>query len=193
MKDIDEKFLELKEKTQLMLDLAYSSLLYDNKIIAREVYHLEEDADREHDELQRMAIEDATEDKDIEKALVYVKLATALEVIADSAREISDIALRDMDMHPIFQQSLRDSDSIITSAVVSEKSPVASKRLADAELPTETGMWIVAVKRGKKWIYGPDGDFVLQKGDMVIARGPTDSEDEFISLIGRKVEWESVE
>lgn len=193
MKDIDEKFLELKEKARLMLDLAYSSLLYDNRIIAREVYHLEEEADREHTELQRMAIEDATEDGDIDRALVYVKLSTALEVIADSAREIADIALRDMDMHPIFQQSLRDSDTIITSAILSDSSPLAGKSLRDLNLPTETGMWIIAVKRGRKWIYGPDGDFALQKGDMVIARGPTESEDDFVSMAGRKVEWESSE
>ena len=190
MKDIDGKFLDLKEKAQLMLDLAYSSLLYDNRVIAREVYHLEEEADREHTELQKMAIDDAVEDGDSDRALVYVKLATALEVIADSAREISDIALRDMDMHPIFQQSLRDSDSIITSATVSEASILKGKNLREMDLPTETGMWVIAVKRGKRWIYGPDGDFILQKGDMVIARGPTEAEDDFVSLVGRKVEWE---
>ena len=193
MKDIDEEFLELKEKAQLMLDLAYSSLLYDNRVIAREVYHLEEEADKEHMKLQKMAIEDAAEDGDIDKALLYVRLASALEVIADSAREIADIALRDMDMHPIFQQSLRDSDSIISSAIISESSHIAGKRLRDTDLPTETGMWIIAVKRGKRWVYGPDGDFVLQAGDMVISRGPTESEDDFIALAGRKVEWENSE
>ncbi len=193
MKDIDEKFLDLKEKASLMLDLAYSSLLYDNRVIAREVYNLEDEVDREHTELQRMAIEDAAEDGDIEKALVYVKLATALEVIADSAREISDIVLRDMDMHPIFQQSLRDSDTIITSAVVSEHSPTAGKKLMELRLPAEVGMWVIAVKRGKRWIYGPDGDFTLKTGDILIARGPTESEDEFVKLIGRKVEWEAPE
>ncbi len=191
MRDIDEKFLELKEKARLMLDLAYSSLLYDNRVIAREVYHLEEEADREHTELQRMAIEDAAEDGDVDRALVYVKLATALEVIADSAREISDIALRDMDMHPIFQHSLRDSDSIITSAIVSDDSPMAGKTLREMDLPAEIGMWIIAVKRGKRWKYGPDGDFRVRPGDMLIARGPTESEEDFISMAGRKVEWDS--
>jgi len=137
-----------------------------------------------------MAIEDVMEDRDPDRALFYVKLASALEVIADSAREISDIALRDMDMHPIFQQSIRESDSIITSAIVVEKSPVNGKSLRDVDLPTQTGMWVIAVKRGKRWIYGPDGDFVLQKGDMVIARGPTDAESDFTTMLGRKVEWE---
>ena len=193
MKDIDGKFLELKEKARLMLDLAYSSLLYDNRIIAREVYHLEEEADREHTELQRMAIEDVMEDGDPDRALFYVKLASALEVIADSAREISDIALRDMEMHPIFQQSIRDSDTIITAAVVSEASSISGKKLRDIDLPSELGMWLIAVKRGKTWAYGPGGDFVPKPGDMLIARGPTEQEDAFISLVGRKVEWESSE
>ncbi len=190
MKDIEEKFLDLKEKAELMLDLAYSSLLYDNRVIAKEVYMLEDEVDREHEELQRMAIEDAVEDRDIDKALLYVRLGAALEVIADSAREIADITLRDMEMHPVFQESVRDSDTIISSAIVSEKSRFSGKRLREIDLPKEFGVWIVAVKSGIEWIYGPGGDYVLRPGDFVIARGPRETEERFLEMVGEKVDWE---
>ena len=40
-KSPEEMVLEIKDKSELMVDLAYSSLIYDNKIIAKEVYDLE--------------------------------------------------------------------------------------------------------------------------------------------------------
>ena len=39
---LEKNVLEIKDKSELMIDLAYSSLLYDNKIIAKEVYDLED-------------------------------------------------------------------------------------------------------------------------------------------------------
>ncbi len=193
MRKIDEKFLDLKEKAELMMDLSYSALLYDSRVIAKEVYTLENEIDAEHVELQRMAIEGARDDGDVDKALFYVKLASALELIADSAREISDIALRDMDMHPIFQQSIKDSEEIISSAVISPGSPAAGKSLKELDLPTKSGMWVVAIKRGNRWIYGPDGSDSVMPGDVVIAKGPGESEEELVKLLGKKVEWDSSE
>ena len=37
-KSVENIVLEIKDKSELMVDLAYSSLLYDNKTIAKEVY-----------------------------------------------------------------------------------------------------------------------------------------------------------
>ncbi len=193
MKEIEERFLELKEKAELMVDLAYSSLLYNNRAIAKEVYILENEVDRQHDELQRMAIENVLEDRDVDKALLYVRLGAAFELIADSAREIADITLRDMDMHPVFQESLRDSDTVITSAIVSRSSPFAGKRLRDIDLPGEYGAWIIAIKGRKGWKYGPDGDDVIEEGDFVIARCPADTEEELIKMLGKKIDWETYE
>ena len=193
MRDIEKKFLELKEKAELMVDLAYSSLLYGHRVIAKEVYLLEDEVDREHEELQRMAIEDVAEDGDVDKALLYVRLGAALELIADSAREIADITLRDMDMHPVFQDSIRESDTIITSAIVSENSPLAGKRLREIDMPKKFGIWIIAIKNSRGWIYGPDGDVMLNPMDFVIARGPKESEENFLKSVGTKVEWNTYE
>ena len=193
MKEIEEKFLELKEKAELMVDLAYSSLLYDNRVIAKEVYNLENEVDRQHEELQRMAIEGVLEDSDVDKALLYVRLGAALEIIADSAREIADITLRDMEMHPIFQQSLRESETVISSAIVKDTSPFAGKTLREIELPEKFGAWVIAIKGKEGWVYGPDGDDAILPGDLVITRCPSDVEEELIKMLGKKVEWETHE
>ena len=56
-KSVEEIVLEIKDKSELMVDLAYSSLLYDNKTIAKEVYDLEDFIDNLYKNLQRQSIQ----------------------------------------------------------------------------------------------------------------------------------------
>ena len=52
-KTTEEIVLEIKDKSELMVDLAYSSVLYDNKTIAKEVYELENQIDTLYRTLQK--------------------------------------------------------------------------------------------------------------------------------------------
>lgn len=193
LREIDQRLLEFKEKAELMVDLAYSSLLYDNRIIAREVDIMENQMDREHDALERLAVKETREGGNVDRAVIYIRLVNALETIGDAAREIADIALRNMDVHQVFQMSVRDSDRTITAAIITESSEFAGKMLKDLGLPKEYGMWIIAIKRGGRWIYGPDGDVMIKSGDWLIAGGPPEMEEEFVKAAGQKVEWDTDE
>ena len=55
---VDEIVLEIKDKSELMVDLAYSSILYDNTTIAKEVYDLEELIDGLYQEIQKQTLEE---------------------------------------------------------------------------------------------------------------------------------------
>lgn len=193
LREIDQRLLEFKEKAELMVDLAYSSLLYDNRVIAREVDIMENQMDREHDALERLAVEEVREGGNVDRAVIYIRLVNALETIGDAAREIADIALRNMDVHQVFQLSVRDSDRTITAAIITENSEFAGKTLKELGVPKEYGMWVIAIKRGKGWIYGPDGDAEIKSGDWLIAGGPPEMEEEFVKAAGQKVEWDTDE
>ena len=56
-KTVEDIVLEIKDKSELMIDLAYSSLLYDNKIIAKEVYDLEDLIDNLYQNIQKKTLE----------------------------------------------------------------------------------------------------------------------------------------
>ena len=56
-KTVEDIVLEIKDKSELMVDLAYSSLLYDNKIIAKEVYDLEDQIDGLYQNIQMITLE----------------------------------------------------------------------------------------------------------------------------------------
>ena len=152
--EAQELLLELKEKAELMVDLAYSSVIYDNKEIAKEVYELEDYIDNLNEELQKLAIKDAKAGElEVNEAIAIIQLGTCSEAIADAARDIADVELRDIELHPIVRESILESDEVLIRVEVSPNSVLKDKKLGDMKLASHTGMWVIAIKRGKKWIY----------------------------------------
>ena len=149
--------LEIKDKSELMVDLAYSSLLYDNKTIAKEVYDLENLIDNLYQKLQRGSLEAVQKgDLSVDDALTLMKLAHAGEQIADAAQEIADVELRDVELHPILKMSIRESDVVFTKVQTEGQSVLCGKTLGGLKLGSETGMLVIAMRHKNKWLYGPD-------------------------------------
>lgn len=183
MKKTEKALLEMKNTSELMLDLAYSALLYHNRDIAKEVVELEEKTDKLYEKIIFSLIGSEKEIRDPNKAMILMKMADAVERIADSALDIADVVLRDIDLHPVMKKSLEESDVVMVRKKVSPSSKLDGKKLGEIKLASETGMWVIAVKRRGKWKYGPDERFELKKGDIIFARGPENSEqvlDEFL-------------
>ncbi|MCD6171662.1 MAG: PhoU family transcriptional regulator [Thermoplasmata archaeon] len=185
--EAESMLLELKEKAELMLDLAYSSVIYDNREIAEEVYELEDYIDNLHYELQKLAIEDSNKGElETNEALAIIQLGNSSEVIADAAREIADVELRDVELHPIIKESLLETEEVILRAIVENQSILNGKKLGEIELATNTGMWVFAIRRGKKWIYGPDKNTTIKEGDVLFVKGPKEGKEHFISITSGK-------
>lgn len=182
MDQLDEMLLELKDTSELMIDLAYSSLLYNNKEIAEEVVLMEEMLDELANNIQRQAIERVIQDRDEGKAFTVIKLAAAVEEISDAAMQIAMVTIHDEEPHPVIRLSIKDADTTITLAEVKEGSDLVGKTLGTMRLASQSGMWIVAIKRGRKYLYGPDKSTLLEVGDVVISRGPPDAEKYFQDL-----------
>jgi uncharacterized protein with PhoU and TrkA domain len=176
MDSLDEMLLEVKDTSELMIDLAYSSLLYSNRDIAEEVFSMEETVDEMVTQIQNEAINKVLEDRNVPKALAIVRLSTALEEISDAAMMIADVVLRELQPHPVVQLSLRESEVIITTAQVQEESILVNRTLGDVKLATQSGMWVIAIKRDRRYIYGPDEFTSIAAGDVLFARGPKDGE-----------------
>jgi uncharacterized protein with PhoU and TrkA domain len=58
------------------------------------------------------------------------------------------------------------------------------RTLDELELPAETGMRVVAIRRAKDWIADPDDDEVLRADDVLITRGTADGISELRELAG---------
>jgi len=54
--------------------------------------------------------------------------------------------------------------------------------LREAKIPDKTGMWILVIKRGDRWIR-PRPNVVIMAGDVLVASGYAEGEEDFESLV----------
>jgi len=186
-KTVEDIVLEIKDKSELMIDLAYSSLLYDNKTIAKEVYNLEDFVDKLYQNIQKITLEQVkNKDLSINDALTVLRLAECGEKISDAAQEIADVELRDVELHPILKMSIRESDVVFTRIQVNPQSILCGKTLDELKLESETGMQVIAMRHQDKWIYGPNKNTRIDSEDILFAKGPEDGEKHLIDLATAK-------
>ena len=183
MNKIETMLLELKDTSEFMVDLAYSSLLYNNSEIAEEVIFLEGRMDELGAAIQEQLLNVAKDKPDVvAKFSVILRLQMAAEEIANAAASIADVVLRGLGEHPVIQMSIQESEVTIERATVSDDSILVGKKFGDIRLGSISGMYVIAIKRGNQFIYGPDKFTTINAGDVLIARGPEESADYFMDL-----------
>jgi uncharacterized protein with PhoU and TrkA domain len=168
--EIVARFVELKNTSELMIDLAYSSLMLNSKDIAEEVERLEEYVDKLHTDFELLALTSDFKKEEASGFLGLIRLGVATERIADAASEMAEVVLRGIEPHPVLKLAIREAEETVTQAYVTEGSPLIDKTLKEARVPEETGMWILAIKRGEKSLR-PKPDIKIQLGDVLLASG----------------------
>lgn len=180
MNRIESMLLDLKDTSELMIDLAYSSLLFNSQEIAEEVVFLEERMDEISAEIQEEIVNfSMASPEEFPKMTIILRLQMAIEDIANAAASIADIVLRGLGNHPVIQMSIQESDVVIDRAVVCPESKMKGRTLGEMKLSTRCGMFVIAIKRGKQYIYGPGKDTVINEGDVLIANGSEDGVEMF--------------
>lgn len=178
---IEAMLLDMKDSSDLMVDLAYSSVFYDTRALAQQVVDLEEEVGEEFTEIHGRILEAVRDgDLSIDHGQVLTRIAATTERMANAALEIADVILRDVELHPILKEMVRNSDSATTKVELDPNSAYVGQTLAALELESETGMRILSVKRAGRWHTGVGGRFKLQAGDLLIAVGPEEAMDGFL-------------
>ncbi len=175
MDEADELFLQVKDTSEILIDLAYSSLIFMDRELAEEVLLLTNHVKDLNSRLEELVVGRVSRDRDLDRAITLIRLSRAAEDIADSAEKIADVVIRDINVHPVLAESILESDTSIAQEIIQTKSVLVGKPLRDTSLATATGWFIIVVKRGDEWIIGPDGETVLRAGDIIFARGPLES------------------
>jgi len=167
---IVEQLADLKNTSELMMDLAYSSILLNSMDLAEEVQRLEEYVDKLHTDFELRVLTSKFTKEEAKGFLGLIRLGVAAEKIADSAAQISKVILRGLEPHPILKMVIREAEETIANVRVTKKSTLVNKTLRDARIPKETGMWVLAIRRGEKCVR-PKPDTVIESGDILIASG----------------------
>ncbi|WP_297073627.1 potassium channel family protein [Thermococcus sp.] len=167
--EIRNCLVEMKDLSALMIDLAFSSVMYDSEDIAEEVYLLEEKMDDLTLKVKKLTLRLAKKEEDPESLLSIIDLADINERISDAAYGIADIILRDIEPHPIIRKIMEDTEEELGRVTVRPGSVLIGKTLEQLKLPSKIGTRILAIKRGERYIYNPGRKDTIEEGDVLIA------------------------
>lgn len=184
MLSIKDILIEMKNLSELMVDLAYSAFLFNSKDAAEEVIKLENRVNSLNYEIKKTSMIAARSAEDAEKLTALLEVAEAAESIANSAKDIADLVLKGFKPHPVFKMVMEESEEIIMRVEILEGSELIDNSLGDLLLATRTGMRVIAIRRNETWIYGPNRNTVLKADDILIAKG-TESGSDILKSIAR--------
>jgi uncharacterized protein with PhoU and TrkA domain len=180
-KEIVDKLVTLKDTSELMIDLAYSSLLLNSQALAEEVAALENHIDNLHTDFERLVLSSGFKPEESKDFLGLIRLGVVTEQIADAAMEIADVVLKGLEPHPILRLIIEEAEETVTRVTVSKTSPLVRKKIREAQIQEDTGMWVLVIRRGNWWLR-PRPDTVIKAGDVLIASGYAEGEADFEAL-----------
>lgn len=167
---IKELLVEMKNISELMVDLAYSAILFNNSDIAEEVKYLEVHMEKLNYQIRMMAMLAARTTEDAEKLSGILQMAEAAKMISGAAGDavkLLSVKLK----HPLLPRLLKESGEMIRKMVVGSGSAAIGSSMSKLHVASETGVRVVALRRGDRWLYSPK-NINLKKGDVVVGVGP---------------------
>jgi uncharacterized protein with PhoU and TrkA domain len=179
--EIVSRFVALKDTSELMMDLAYTSLMLNSRELAEEVERLEERMDQMHTDFELLALTSDFKKEEASGFLGLIRLGVATEKIADAAAEMAEVVLRGIEPHPILKLAIREAEETVTQACVTADSQLIGKTLKEAQVDEETGMRVLVIKRSNQCLR-PRADSRIQAGDILIASGYAEGADDLKKL-----------
>lgn len=173
-RNVREILVELKDSSELAVDLAYSAVRDDDDALADEVIELESRANylQYHARIALMLA--AKRADEAERLVGLFQVASSAVRITEAAADIARIVLGDGGVPAAFEHAFPDADERLVRATVSSDSALAGRHLREIELDLETGVRLIAIRREGEWSFAPDGDDRLAAGDVIVGRGPRD-------------------
>lgn len=171
-KSVKDLLVEAKDASELMVDLAYAAVFFDDEKLAQEVERLEERMNGHLRRLREVAMLAARSPEDAEAMAGVLWIAGAVEKIGDAASDIARVVEARLGIPDALRRDLRHADEMTARVKVGATATVIGRALRELSLPTETGMWVMAIRSGIEWQFDPGPDDVLSEGDVLLVRGP---------------------
>lgn len=168
---VRELLLEMKNLSELMIDLAYSAALFNDKDLAEDVLELENRVDTLAYLLEMEVMLAARDSKDAEALVGVSTVASATDKISDAAADIAAIVTQNIGVHPLVSEVFEKVEERLTQAKVSEESILIGRQICELDLAARMGVDIIAIRREKDWIINPKETERVQYGDVLITRG----------------------
>ena len=196
---VKEILKDMKNFSSLMVDLAYYSLVYNDKKLANEVLRIEEYVDSLWNLLVMQASLSVRDAEDAESMVGVMKLASATNKISDAAGDLAIMTLLNMPLHSSVRATIIGGEEAVSRIKIRNESKIVGLTLGNAFSKLNIALDVIAVRKGYTWIFAPREDYKLELGSVLIVRGPKEAIDklriaakDYVSL-EETVEVEEVE
>jgi uncharacterized protein with PhoU and TrkA domain len=179
---VSDLMLEMKNLSELMIDLAYSAALFNDKELAEDVIELEARVDTLAYLMDMEIMVAARDAKDAEALIGISTVAAATDKISDAAADIAAIVTRNINVHPLVSEIFEKTEKQLTKAIVKEGSLLVGKLIGDLDLAALMGVDIIAIRRNKDWIIDPKDSERIFLNDVLITRGAPQGVKDFKKL-----------
>jgi uncharacterized protein with PhoU and TrkA domain len=183
---VREALTEMKDISEVMIDLAYSAALFNNHELAEEVLELEKRVDYLAYMIDMSTMLAARDAEDAQHLTAVTTVAAATNKISDAAADIAAIVLKEIGIHPIVRKAFEQVEERLARAIVEPKSILVNKKLGDLELAAKIGVDVIAIRRQKEWIIDPSEETTIMEGDVLITRGAPHGVDELKAIAAAK-------
>ncbi|MDY6985908.1 MAG: TrkA C-terminal domain-containing protein [Candidatus Thermoplasmatota archaeon] len=166
-RNVREILKEMKDISELIVDLSYSAILFNNEDLAEEVRYLEARMDTLNYEIRMQAMLAARDAEDAEKLAGILQVAEAAETISNAAADVTEITKLKLE-HPLIPSLFKQSDELLVRIGIE---PYAcGKSVSELRIRSKTGCKVIAIRRGISWIFAPKNEPFVE-GDVALVKG----------------------
>jgi uncharacterized protein with PhoU and TrkA domain len=162
---------EAKDTSELMVDLAYAAVFFNDPGMCEEVAQLEERLNDLVQEMRVVCILAVRRPKEAESMAAVLQVISAIEGVGNAAIDITRIVTHRLGIPSELIADLSNAEEVSHRVWIREGSHMAHRPLSAMELPVATGMRVMAIRRDRSWNTEIDGDLVLLPGDVLFLRG----------------------
>jgi uncharacterized protein with PhoU and TrkA domain len=186
-RNLKEMLSEAKDTSELMVDLGYAALFFADDRMADEVTKLEERLNELVHEMREVCVVAGRSRRDAEQLSSVLHVVSAIERMGNAAVDISRVVTRRLGIPAVLVADLGSAEEVSHRLRVRDESRLAGRRLEEVDLPMDVGMRIVAIRRGREWMFDPDGEDLMLADDVLIVRGAREGIAELRELAGAPV------
>ena len=169
---VKDLLVQLKDASELMIDLAYAAVFFNEEKLAEEVGRLDERMNEHLRRLRMLAMLAARSPEDAERMAGVLWIAEAIQRVGDAASDVARVVAARLGIPSALRPDLRHADEITARVRVRQEGEVVGRSLRELSLPTETGMWVMAIRSDLRWEFDPGPGDVVAAGDVLLVRGP---------------------
>ena len=184
--NLKDMLTKAKNTSELMVDLAYAAIFYNSEDLSEEVFRLEVLLNDLVFDMRSLAIFAARSHADAEQMAGILQVVQDIEKIGNAAVDIAKIVVKRLGIPPELLQDIPEAEEIPSRVRIHPESALDGRSLGEVDLPVETGMRPIAIRRDDEWDFVVEPEDVLRAGDVLFLQGPPEGVAEVRELAGAR-------